>query len=59
MNKAVTLLFLVGCLLHSILPSGLCCCLMEAYKLQKRIVLSFETKRYEDGDTDYTYIMDM
>lgn len=32
---------------------------MEVYKLQKRIVLSFETKRYEDGDTDYTYIMDM
>lgn len=32
---------------------------MEAYRLYKRIVLSFETKRYEDGETDYTYIMDM
>ena len=32
---------------------------MESYRLQKRIILSFETKQYEDGDTDYTYIVDM
>lgn len=59
MNKVVILLFQVRCLFHSILPSGLFCCFMEAYRLYKRIVLSFETKRYEDGETDYTYIMDM
>ena len=32
---------------------------MESYRLQKRIILTFETKQYEDGDTDYTYIVDM
>lgn len=32
---------------------------MESYKLQKRIVLSFETGKYEDGETDYTYIVDV
>ena len=31
---------------------------MEHYTLQKRIILSFETKLYEDGDTDYTYVVD-
>ena len=31
---------------------------MEHYTLQKRIILSFETKQYEDGDTDYTYVVD-
>ena len=31
---------------------------MERYTLQKRIVLSFETKKDEDGDVDYTYIVD-
>ena len=31
---------------------------MEHYTLQKRLILSFETKQYEDGDTDYTYVVD-
>ena len=31
---------------------------MEFVKLQKRVVLSFETGKYEDGETDYTYIVD-
>ena len=35
------------------------CLEMESYKLQKRIVLSFETGKYEDGETDYTYIVDV
>lgn len=32
---------------------------IESYVLQKRIVLSFETGKYEDGETDYTYIVDV
>ena len=31
---------------------------MERYTLQKRMILSFETKQDEDGDVDYTYIVD-
>ena len=32
---------------------------MDRYSLLKRQVLSFETKQYEDGDTDYNYVVDM
>ena len=32
---------------------------MDHYSLLKRHVLSFETKQYEDGDTDYNYVVDM
>ena len=30
---------------------------MKSYKLQNRVVLSFVTGVYEDGDIDYTYIV--
>ena len=44
---------------HYFFDTSNICIEMELYKLQKRTVLSFETGKYEDGETDYTYIVDV